>query len=703
GVHGKVALTGEEVRFEQYQEQLKRWYSVYLYSPKKEYFVSIFSDITDQKQAEEALRQSEDHLRLKLDTILLPDVDIEDFELSNIIDVQELQSLMVAFFKITEMPVSILDLKGNVLAATRWQDICKQFHRVHPETCAACTESDLYFTESLMPGEFVTYECNNHLWDMATPLMLGDKHVGNIYTGQFFYDDKVVDRQVFIDMVEKYGFDKESYLAALDRVPRISRARAKSMMEYLVKFSKMISKLSFSNVKLAKAVCERKQAEKEIRKLSKVFLDGTVPTIIEDLDGIVIEMNEEAVKAYDYTREELIGKPIKLLVPDEKHKQADELLKLCRSGELIRNVEGFRQKKDGSIIPVLISLSLLTDEEDKPIGIASIALDITDRKLDEEQIKAKSIFMESLIQQSPLPTFVMDSKGFNVMVNKAFLKFYAVPDKDMIIGSNALSDPANVSQGVVKYFKEALKGKIVETPDIEFVSPHENKKVITRCKMFPILDPTDTLTNVVVIQEDITERKQAEKKLKESEGKYRMLVENLQQKIFIKDVNSKYISVNDNYAEDLGLTPEDIIGKNDYDFHPTELADKYISDDKKVMETGKTKDSEEQAIISGKKYWMQTIKSAVRNESGDIVGLQGISYDISDRKRDELELKKHQEHLEEIVEERTHDLKKTINLMAGREVRMAELKVAIKSLRAQVEDAGMIPVADDPLKEQKSL
>jgi len=63
GVHGKVALTGEEVRFEQYQEQLKRWYSVYLYSPKKEYFVSIFSDITAQKKAEKDLSESEEKFR----------------------------------------------------------------------------------------------------------------------------------------------------------------------------------------------------------------------------------------------------------------------------------------------------------------------------------------------------------------------------------------------------------------------------------------------------------------------------------------------------------------------------------------------------------------------------------------------------------------------------------------------------------------
>ena len=62
-------------------------------------------------------------------------------------------------------------------------------------------------------------------------------------------------------------------------------------------------------------------------------------------------------------------------------------------------------------------------------------------------------------------------------------------------------------------------------------------------------------------------------------------------------------------------------------------------------------------------------------------------------------MKKHHEHLEEMVRERTDKLQKTINLMPGREVRMAELKETIRKLRAQVEEAGLTPVADDPLRE----
>ena len=69
----------------------------------------------------------------------------------------------------------------------------------------------------------------------------------------------------------------------------------------------------------------------------------------------------------------------------------------------------------------------------------------------------------------------------------------------------------------------------------------------------------------------------------------------------------------------------------------------------------------------------------------------------TERKRAEEELRKHREHLEELVAERTAELRRMVNLMAGREVRMAELKDVIRQLRAQLEEAGLAPVADDPL------
>lgn len=146
------------------------------------------------------------------------------------------------------------------------------------------------------------------------------------------------------------------------------------------------------NKLLQKEIVERTLAEKEIRKLSKVFLDGTNPSFIEDLNGNILEMNDEAVNVYGFSREELVGKPIKLLLPDQKHKQMDELIKLCIDGKLVRDVEGLQRRKNGNEIPILMTLSLLTDEETKPFGIASTASDISKQKnIEKELTKSKAV------------------------------------------------------------------------------------------------------------------------------------------------------------------------------------------------------------------------------------------------------------------------------------------------------------------------
>jgi len=175
--------------------------------------------------------------------------------------------------------------------------------------------------------------------------------------------------------------------------------------------------------------------------------------------------------------------------------------------------------KDKTKEQLIAEIELLRKE------VAELEQEKAERKWAEEGIKAKSHFLESLIEQSPLPTFVIDSEGICVMLNKAFLKAYNVPKKEMVLGRNALTEPANVRQGVVKYIKEALSGKIVETPEIEFISPYEKKRTVTKSKLFPIFDATNKLRNVVVIHEDITARKRAEEALRKAYDELEMRVE----------------------------------------------------------------------------------------------------------------------------------------------------------------------------------
>lgn len=120
-----------------------------------------------------------------------------------------------------------------------------------------------------------------------------------------------------------------------------------------------------------------------------------------------------------------------------------------------------------------------------------------------------------------------------------------------------------------------------------------------------------------------------------SEEMYRTLLENLPQKIFFKDREFVYISCNMNYAKDLNITPQEITGKTDYDFYPKELAEKYRADDKRVMETGEIEDIEEKYVQNGKEFFVHTVKTPVRDETGNVIGILGIFWDVSKQKRDE--------------------------------------------------------------------
>ena len=133
----------------------------------------------------------------------------------------------------------------------------------------------------------------------------------------------------------------------------------------------------------------------------------------------------------------------------------------------------------------------------------------------------------------------------------------------------------------------------------------------------------------------VTPRKQAEGPLQKSEIKYKTLLANLPQKIFIKDQNLVYLTCNTNYADDLSITPEEIVGKTDYDFFPKDLADKYRSDDKAIMASGQVVELEEKYLKDGKEFIVKTIKIPFNDNKGNIKGIQGVFWDITKHKQAE--------------------------------------------------------------------
>jgi len=151
------------------------------------------------------------------------------------------------------------------------------------------------------------------------------------------------------------------------------------------------------------------------------------------------------------------------------------------------------------------------------------------------------------------------------------------------------------------------------------------------------------------IVQDITEYKKTDQKRQQSENKYRTLLENLPQKIFLKDRSSVYISCNENYARDLNIKPEEIAGKTDYDFLPKELAEKYRVDDKRIIESGRTQTIEEKYIQDGQEIFVHTVKTPVKDDQGNVIGVLGIFWDITEQKKAEQKLRESEEKFRQVV------------------------------------------------------
>jgi sigma-B regulation protein RsbU (phosphoserine phosphatase) len=133
--------------------------------------------------------------------------------------------------------------------------------------------------------------------------------------------------------------------------------------------------------------------------------------------------------------------------------------------------------------------------------------------------------------------------------------------------------------------------------------------------------------------EDITQRQQAEEKVRDSERLYHSLVETLPQNIFRKDIEERFTFANHQFCKTLHRKLEDVIGKTDFDFFPKELAEKYQRDDRHVLETGEPYQTvEEHQPPGGQKMFVQVVKTPLRGDDGKITGLQGIFWDITEQR-----------------------------------------------------------------------
>ncbi|MCF4007936.1 PocR ligand-binding domain-containing protein [Rheinheimera sp. UJ63] len=164
------------------------------------------------------------------------------------LDLNLLNSIFENFQKALGVSIALIDLHGKVVSSSNWQRVCMQFHRQHPASLKNCISSDTTLAnEAIKQQDFATYACLNGLIDCAAPVKILNKHVANLYIGQFFI--KKPDLNFFKQQAKALSFDEDSYLKAIAEVPIIPESKIEAMMKLIAFLAEQVAELSHSNYK----------------------------------------------------------------------------------------------------------------------------------------------------------------------------------------------------------------------------------------------------------------------------------------------------------------------------------------------------------------------------------------------------------------------------------------------------------------------
>ena len=483
-----------------------------------------------QKRAEEALHQSEQRVRLKLESILSPAGEMANLELADIINAQAIQSLMDDFYNFAHITMALVDLKGNVLVNVGWQEICTRFHRVHPETCKHCVESDTKLSAGVAPGEFKLYRCKNNVWDIATPIMVGGQHVGSLFSGQFFFEGEPLDYELFRAQARQYGFNEEEYIAALEKVPHLSREAVDTGMAFLTKLAHMISQLSYSNIKLARSLAEHdtlvdafRESEERFRSVLENSLDAVyrrnLQTDIYDyLSPAIEQITGFSVREMSaMTTNEVFDR----IHPDDRTLVAAELVRVFDEDH--GTLEYRFRCKEGKYRWFADHFTVIKDQDGRLLFNGGIVRDITEHKQAEETLLRSENKFRTLAENSPDVISRFDRQNRHIYANPASAEPYSRSPEE-IIGKTHTElgmSPDKVKFWEVRHEHVFTTGK-PEAMEFQYTSP-QGKEYHFNTRIVPEFVDGE-VTSVLAISRDITDINEAEVRLKEA-------YENLEEKV----------------------------------------------------------------------------------------------------------------------------------------------------------------------------
>ena len=260
----------------------------------------------------------------------------------------------------------------------------------------------------------------------------------------------------------------------------------------------------------------------------------------------------------------------------------------------------------------------------------------------EQEAQFERSLMDMFLKSAPDAVYFKDLESRFVRASLALAQRVGFGDPNELVGKSDL-DLFSEEHGLLAFADEqevirtgqSILGKIEK----ETLPDGRSTWVLT--SKLPWRNPAGTIIGTFGISKDITALKRAEEELQNSSDMLQALLDNIPDRIYFKNAQSRFIKVGKALVKRLGMTlPEQVVGKTDFDFHPPELARQFIHDEEHIMATGEAiiAKVEKQVGSDGEPIWASVTKVPIYDRIGQIAGIIGISRDITALKRAEDEL-----------------------------------------------------------------
>ena len=369
---------------------------------KLDYIMVVSMDITERKQAEDAL----ENWIVALAKPLKDDKNIVFRDIFNIKDIQRLQDEFSKAFGVASI---ITDKNGiPITDPSNFTLLCNNIIRNTEKGKENCYKSDSVIGKMCSDGPIVQTCLSGGLWDAGAGISIGGKHIANWLIGQV-RDETQTDEQM-LKYAREIGADEDEFIKAFRQVPAMSNVKFKQIAQFLFTLAKQLSDVAYQNVQQARFITERKQIEKELRQSEETYrmllsnLNSGV--VVHAPDTSVIIANPTACFLLGLSEEQMKGKKAydpkwKFINYDNSDMPIDEypVNRVLSTKAPLRNlVIGVNRPQSREVAWLLVNGFSVLDNSKQVEQVIINFVDITDSKLAEEELAKYRDHLEELIE-----------------------------------------------------------------------------------------------------------------------------------------------------------------------------------------------------------------------------------------------------------------------------------------------------------------